>query len=159
MNKQRIKKCCMDRGNYPFVIPDNYGEGIRGKNHYTDVTRKPREVRLVISSYKGLCWDAQHYYGSLDAFGAPIREIGGDPRFSCGGYLGGDKEFFENIDVSIELWKKITKKERVSNPNRYRDYYETTSGWYDKEKLIAFGKEVFAARFSGDWVLKIEDNT
>ncbi len=53
MNKQRMKKCCMDRGNYPFVIPDNYGEGIRGKKYFTDVTRKPREVRLVITSYRG----------------------------------------------------------------------------------------------------------
>lgn len=158
MNKQRMKKCCMDRGNYPFVILDNYGEGIRGKKYFTDVTRKPREVRLVITSYRGICWDAQHYYATLCEFGAPIKVIGGDPRTTCRGWLGEDTELFNNIDIGIELWRKITKKERTNNPGRYRDY-ETTNGWCDKNKLIAFGKEVFAARFSGDWVLKIEDNT
>lgn len=155
---KRIKNRCMDRGKYPFVIPDNYGEGIMGKKYYTDVAQKPREVYLRISTFRGLCWDAQHYYGKLYAFGAPIKEIGGDPQYSCCGYLGEDQALFKDVSIDIELWREVTERERKSNWNRYGTH-DMTSGWCDKDALISFGKKVFAARFSGNWKLKIEDLT
>lgn len=157
MKEEQIKECCYDRGNIPYEIPDNYGEGIVGKEYYTVKRERPREVKLEITSFRGIAWDAVHYYGTLKAFGAHVKKKGCG-GFFCG-YLGEDTPLFKDIDIVIELCRYITDEERKTDPHRYVEDMKVTNGWYDKSSIKKYAKKVFRARFIGDWKLIIKDDT
>lgn len=161
MSEQEIRDLCQDRHKYPFEIPDTFGEGITGSKYYTQRTKRPREVRLKITSFIGVCGGAMHYYGELASYSPTVSEIGGDPSIGFFGALHGEdhKELFKDLDIHIELLRPIEDWEREQDPNRFAEYYDTTNCWYDKESIKAFADEVFKARFVGDWVLKIVDMT
>lgn len=157
MTQEQIKECCCDLGDVPYEIPVSYGEGIIGCEYYTANCKRPREVKLEINSFRGVAWDAVHYYGTLKVSGARIKKKGCDGCF-CG-YLGKDTPLFKNLDIVIELWRYITEEEHKADPHRYEEYMEVTNGWYDKSSIKKFAKEVFKARFKGDWKLVIKDYT
>lgn len=157
MTREQIKECCYDLGSIPYEIPDTFGEGIVGKEYYTAKAERPREVKLEITSFRGVAWDAVHFYGTLKVSHAPIRKEGVEGCFS--GYLGEDTPLFKDIDVVIELWRYVTEKERREDPRRYEEYMKVTNGWLKKAPLLNFAKEVFKERFTGDWELTIKDYT
>lgn len=157
MKKEQIKECCFDLGNVPYEIPDSYGEGIVGKDHYTAKGERPREVKLEITSFRGVSCGAIHYYGTLKVSGARVKKEGCSGCF--GGYLGEDTPLFKNLSIVIELCRYITDEERKTDPHRYEEDMEVTNGWYDKSSIKKFAKEVFKARFIGDWKLVIKDYT
>lgn len=157
MTREQIKECCYDLGSIPYEIPDTFGEGIVGKEYYTAKAERPREVKLEITSFRGVAWDAVHFYGTLKVSHAPIRKEGVKGCF--GGYLGEDTPLFKDIDVVIELWRYVTEKERREDPRRYEEDMKVTNGWLKKAPLLNFAKEVFKERFTGDWELTIKDYT
>ena len=108
MTQKQIQECCRDLGSLPYKIQETFGEGIVGKEYYTDKADKPREVRLEITSFHGVVGHAVHYYGSLKAYHPPIRKEGSKYLFF--GYLGEDTPLFENIDITIELCRYLTKR-------------------------------------------------
>ena len=103
MTQEHIKECCYDYGKVPYEIHDNYGEGIVGKEYYTTKEERPRKVKLVINSFRGISWDAVHYYGTLKVFAPHVRKEGEPGCF--GGYLGEDTPLFKDLDIVIELWQ------------------------------------------------------
>lgn len=157
MTREQIQECCYDLGGIPYEIPDTFGEGIVGKEYYTAKAERPREVKLEITSFRGVAWDAVHFYGTLKVSHAPIRKEGVKGCF--GGYLGEDTPLFKDIDVVIELCRYVTDKERKEDPCRYKEDMKVTNGWLKKAPLVAFAKEVYKKRFSGDWKLTIKDYT
>lgn len=156
MTLEQIKECCYDLCNVPFEIPDSYFEGVVGKVYHTDKAERPREVKLEITSFRGVCWNAVHYYGTMIVYGAPVRK--GDEKQCHYGYLGEDTQLFKDKDIRIELWRYLTEKEHDVLRKIDRDI-EVTNGWMYKADLIKFGKEVFKTRFKGDWKLVIKDYT
>ena len=156
MTPEQIKECCYDIGNFPYEIPDTFGEDIVGKEFYTAKEERPRKVKLEITSFIGVCCDAVHYYGTLKAFRPHIKKEGCDGCFY--GYLGEDTPLFQDLNIVIELWRYVTDAERKSDHKRYGDM-EMTSGWYEKAQIIKFAKDVLNTRFKGDWKLTIEDLT
>lgn len=157
MTQEHIKECCYDYGKVPYEIHDNYGEGIVGKEYYTTKEERPRKVNLVINSFRGISWDAVHYYGTLKVFAPHVRKEGELGCF-CG-YLGEDTPLFKDLDIVIELWRYVTEEDRKIDPHRYDEDMKVTNGWSDKTAIIEFAKEVFKARFIGEWKLVIEDYT
>lgn len=157
MKKEQIKECCYDLGNLPYEIPDSYGEGIVGKEYYTVKGERPREVKLEITSFRGIACDAVHYYGTLKVSGAHIKKDGCNGFF--GGYLGEDTPLFKNINIVIELLRYVTDEEHKTDPHRYGEDIKVTNGWYDKTSIKKLAKKVFKARFVGDWKLIIKDYT
>jgi len=157
MTREQIKECCYDLGSIPYEIPDSYGEGIVGKEYYSGKAERPRKVMLEITSFRGIAWDAQHFYGTLKVYHAPILKEGS--KFSHFGYLGEDTPLFKDGDITIELWRYVTEKERREGPRRYEENMKVTNGWLKKAPLLNFAKEVFKERFTGDWELTIEDYT
>ena len=155
MSQEQIKECCYDLGKLPYEIPDTYGEGVVGKEYYTDKEERPREVKLEITSFRGIAWDAVHYYGTLKVYGPHIRKKGVSGSF-CG-YLGEDTQLFKDNDIVIELWRYVTEEEHKNDPHRYDEDMKVTNGWYDKASIKEFAKEVFKERFKGDWKLVIDD--
>lgn len=156
MTREQIQECCGDLGRIPYEIPDSYGEGIVGKEYYTAKEERPREVKLEITTFRGICGGAEHYYGTLKVRGAHIKKEGEKGCF--GGYLGEDTPLFNDIDIVIELYRYVTDAEQKNDPHRYKDM-KTSNGWYAKAPIIEFAKEVFKARFNGDWKLVIKDYT
>lgn len=157
MEKQQIQECCYDLGGFPYEIPDSYGEGIVGKEYYTEKGERPREVKLEITSFRGMAWEAVHYYGTLKAYRPDVRKNGTASCFF--GYLGEDTPLFKDLDIVIELCRYVTDNERKSDPHRYNEDMKVTNGWYKKTPIIEFAKEVFKSRFKGDWKLVVKDNT
>lgn len=157
MTLEQIKECCYDLGNVPFEIPDSYGEGIVGKEYYTAKGERPREVKFEITSFRGVAWNATHYYGTLKVTDVHIRKEGCKGAF--GGYMGEDTPLFKDKDIVIELWRYVTDAERKADPRRYDEDMKVTNGWLKKAPLKAFAKEVFKTRFKGDWKLIIRDYT
>ena len=154
MNDKEIQDCCYDRNDYPFIINDDYLEHIKGKKYYSVKGERPRIVTLEITSFIGMCGGAMHYYGKLTTSGVHVKEFGGDPRYDHGGYLGCDGELFKITDIQIELAYKTPYEcmfDRLST--------QTTTRWEPKSALIKFAKEVFKARFKGDWKFDINDRT
>ena len=152
-----LKDICWDRDNYPLEIPDTYGENVKGKEHYTSTTKRPREVILEITSYAGYCPGASHYYGKLIGYNPTIHP-NGEPHTRCYGYLGEeDSKIFKNISNDI----KIDVAYYTSDPDVQTDeiYPEikVSSRFKSKEKLIEVANFIFKHRFIGDWKLKIKE--
>lgn len=60
-----------DRGRYPDFFPVNIGDDFKLESRpelFVQIPN-PREVKIAITSYRGLCWDAVHYYATIDADG------------------------------------------------------------------------------------------
>ena len=110
MTREQIKECCYDLGSIPYEIPDSYGEGIVGKEYYSGKAERPRKVMLEITSFRGVACDAQHFYGTLKVYHAPILKEG--CKSSHFGYLGEDTPLFKDGGITIELWRYVTEKER-----------------------------------------------
>ena len=157
MKKEQIQECCYDLGKHPYEIPDSYGEGIVGKEYYTGKEKRPREVMLKITSFRGVCFGAVHYYGTLKAYRPNIHKEGSNNCYY--GYLGDDTKLFKDLNIVIELCRYITEEEYKTDPNRYDKDMNVTNCWYDKAHIVKFAKEVFNKRFKGDWKLIIKDYT
>lgn len=161
MSEQEIMDLCQDRHKYPFEIPDSFGEGITGSKYYTEKKKRPRVVKLEITSFMGVCGGAMHYYAELVSYSPLILEIGGNPNISYIGALHGEdhRELFKDLSIHIGLLRQIEDWERERYPDRFAEYMDTTNAWYDKEQIIAFANEVFKSRFVGDWTLEVDDMT
>ena len=157
MKKEQIQECCYDLGKQPYEIPDSYGEDIVGKEYYTAKEKRPREVMLEITSFRGICGGAVHYYGTLKAYRPNIHKEGSN--YCHSGYLGDDTPLFKDLNIVIELWRYITEEEYKTDPHRYNENMKVTNGWYEKAPIVKFAKEVFKKRFKGDWKLIIKDYT
>ena len=157
MTKEQIQECCFDYSTLPYKIKETFGEGIIGKEYYTDKADRPREVILEITSFRGIAWNAVHYYGKVKVYHPPIKKEGSNSHY--GGYLGEDTPLFKDINIEIELYRYVTDKEHKKDPLHYNEDMRVTNGWLNKDSLVKFAKEVFKERFVGEWKLTIKDLT
>lgn len=162
--EQVIKQSQSEKCDYPDVFTDNCGLDIilpDDKLHavrswgYTKGNPK-RRATLEITTFRGISFNANHYYGKIKVQGVNME---------CDGEPGRSKMVFDNniplahYTYEIELKRPLTKEEIAEDPERWGDYYnegDLTNCFETIEDVIALAKEVFRLRFTGDWEFCVE---
>ena len=148
-----------DEGCYPDVFPSDYGSDFHLDEHpnYFPIIHNPRNITLEISSYRGICADAVHYYGVLKADGISIcSKSDSGVLTSHGGYLG---EEFKNLPKikqdSYDRYYKInvvhilTEEEINADPQRWENYWPgfKSNAFESVGEIEKIAKKIVAARF------------
>lgn len=162
--EQVIKQSQSEKCVYPDIFLDNCGLDIvlpEDKLHavrswgYTKGNSK-RRATLEITSYRGISFNAIHYYGKIKVQGVNM-EYDGQPGH-------GTMIFDNNIPLAhynyeLVLTRPLTKEEMDEDPERWGDYYnegDFTNGFETIEDVVALAKEVFKLRFTGEWEFHVE---
>lgn len=163
---------------YPDVFDKNIGMDFYLGDHpncYPQIAsysyNDERTVHIEITSYRGMCFDAIHYYATINADGVRlcenIEENGKKSTIIHCGYLG---EEYNNLPrekrgiwtsrYKIEIVRPLTQAEIDHDPDRWYCYEagENTNGFEDKSELIETAKKVAKIRFP-EWNVEIEDNS
>ena len=153
-----------DRGLYPDFFPVNIGDDFKleSKPELFVMIPSPRQIKINITSYRGVCAGAVHYYAEIEADGI-IRyyiEPGTNRRMGVYGYLG---EEFNKLprekrdiwagDYHIEAARPVTKADKEKDPRRWEDYDigDNTNAFDTAEDAEATARAIVAARFSDEW--------
>ena len=165
---KEIMECSSDRGVLPEYFNINVGLDFKLKTRpelYAKVNN-PRTVKIILTTFRGLSWDAVHYYSKIEADGIYI--VDPETNYSIGGYiceeyknLPKEKDAIWSWKYEIEVERYITQQELDENPNRWRGYELgwTTNAFYTKEDALAQALKIVEARFSPEWTVEIDDRT
>lgn len=154
-------KHCYDRREYPEVFSDTDGFDISIPGFITKCPELPRTIKLEVTTFCGISWDAIHYYGNIYVEGI-IFSKENDPNTItiCKKTFDKEKENpLAGDSYHIELVRPVTIEEIESNQARW-DGYEigmNTNAFNSPEEVIALAKEICKARLKGNWILKIID--
>lgn len=139
---------------------DEKTRAIPGGSFIYEKKSKTRCVKLEITSFRGVSWNAIHYYGKLIADGIDFQCLD-NPNVSTSNWDAKKKSPFCQWRYTFELRRPITQEEIDADPDRW-EYYAPgsfTNGFDTKEEIIKLAKECFKMRFSGEWELWVEDLT
>ena len=156
-----------DNGKYPNIFSNDYGMDLNIEGYFVE-KKKNRKVAIEISSYRGICSEAVHYYAKIKADGVYVcsmKMLNGEKRKVVhGGYLGEEfeklpkekKDSYNSI-YEIEVVRKVTKEEIENNPDRWNGYREgwMTDAFESKEELIEIANRIVKARFDTEWKVEI----
>ena len=156
---------CWDRKDYPEVFRDDAGLDISIPGFITRGSwienNSPRTVTLDVTTYRGVSWDAVHYYGNIT-----IEGVSFSPEDSPNTYVV-CKETYEAEEKNplaagsykIELVRPVTSEEIEEDSTRWDGYEvgDKTNAFNSPEDVIDLAKEVYKARFLGNWKLEIID--
>jgi len=168
VNKEWVKECSRDLGNYPLVIPNEIPENFSISGHPEYFLGKPfsERVKIEISSYRGISIGAIHYYATISVSQPQIckRDENGKVLV-CGGYICEEwrntpSELSDNIGGRwvIEAMRHLTRKEIDDDPERWVGYDEgdTTSSFETKEEARDVALKIARFRFP-DREIEIEE--
>lgn len=149
-----------DEGSYPDVFPKDYGMDFHldeNPNWFPMEKHTPRNIILEISSFRGICADAVHYYGTIMADGINICSKGESGHIvSHSGYLG---EEFKNLpkekqdsyhgQYKIHVARILTEEEYNNDPNRWEFYYPgcKVTAFDSVSEIEKIAKVIVSARF------------
>lgn len=122
-----------DRGLYPDFFPVNIGDDFKleSRPELSVMIPNPRKVKIEITSFRGFCGGAVHYYAEIEADGI-IRyyiEPGTNRRIGAYGYLC--EEFNKLPRMKRDIWggnyhidvaRPVTKADKEKDPRRWEDY-------------------------------------
>lgn len=162
--EQAVKQSQGEKHVYPDVFSDSCGLDIvlpEDKLHairswgYTKGNPK-RRATLDITTFRGVSFNAIHYYGKIEIQGVNM-ECDGEPGHSR-------MVFDDNIPLAhyiyyLELTRPLSKKEIDEDPERWGDYYnegDLTNCFEAIGDVVALAKEIFRLRFTGDWEFCVE---
>lgn len=167
-------------GKFPDVMPLDFGMDfhletkpelypeINYSYNFKQPEVKERTVKLKISTFRGMCWEAVHYYGKLQADGIDIIEekvdndnkihkmhVGG---FICEEFRNMPNKCFYDSWYNFEILRPVTQEEIDKDPDRWYEYEAgwTTNAFETKAEIINIAKKVAATRFPG-WKFVIEE--
>lgn len=157
--EQVIKQSQGEKNIYPDIFTDNCGLDIvlpEDKLHavrswgYTKGNPQ-RRATLEISTFRGVSFNAIHYYGKISIQGVNM-EVDGESGHSR-------MVFNDNIPLAhyiyyLKLTRPLTKQEIDEDSERWGDYYnegDLTNCFETIEDVVILAKEVFRLRFAGDW--------
>lgn len=115
---------------------------------------RKRKIVLEIRSWKGMSWNAIHYYGKLIVDGVYTGKM--DDPDECTNLSHEDEIKYPlfKYHYYFKIKKPLTKQEIESNPKRWEFYYkegDLIEGFETSEELIADTKKIIKLRFTGDW--------
>lgn len=157
--EQIIKQSSSDRYDYPDVFFDTCGLDIvlpEKKLHavrswgYTKGNSK-RRATLEITSFRGISFNAIHYYGKIVIQGVDM-EYDGQP--GCSTMIFDKNIPLAHYTYEFELKRPLTKEEIDKNPERWGDCYhdgDLTNCFESIEDVLKLAREVFKMRFTGEW--------
>ncbi|TGX83003.1 hypothetical protein E5358_04910 [Palleniella muris] len=169
-----IKEAChysVDNGCYPVFFSTMVGLDFKLKTRpelYAK-TASPRKVVIEITTFRHVCFGAEHYYASIKADGIMIcedvtAEKGNQIRMHCG-YLC---EEFNNLPASkkdlyapkytISVCRAVSEKELAKDPIRWQGYRagDLTNAFYTEDAALRRAQAIVKARFSNMWQVSIE---
>ena len=160
-SEEWIKEHSMDRGRYPLIISKDLPSDFSIPNHPEYFLSEPHNpnVRIELTTFRGICGGAIHYYAQIKVSQPTICCIGENGRqFSCFGYICKEfqdmpREIKDNIGGMYDICvaRVLSQREIDSDPvrwNGYRKGYQTdafpTSG-----EALRVAKIIAAYRFPG----------
>lgn len=125
---------------------------------------KVRRATVEITSFRGISIGAIHYYGHIIVQGVNMEY---DERPGTSTMCGDceDKFPLSRYSYKLQLTRPITQEE-IDIDNElgselarfpYQDVGDLTQCWENEQDIIDFAKEVFKARFKGNWEFYVED--
>lgn len=121
----------------------------------------PRTVTLDVTTYRGVSWNAVHYYGNIIIDGVSFSPEDSPNTYTMctETYEAEEKNPLAAGFYRIELVRPVTSEEIEKDSSRWNGYKvgDKTNAFYSSEDVIAIAKEVCKARFLGNWKLKIVD--
>jgi len=166
MNREEaVKRSPSEHHNYPDIIDSNDGlielveldvAGIPSWNrHNSNLNRK---IIVEITSYKGISWDAIHFYGKLIVDGVYQATLS-NPEKPKNLSFEQEKTYpLLNYKYEFKIKRHLTKEEIEKDPQRWECYDEgdLTQGYEKLDELIKDVKEIIKLRFTGDWDVYIQ---
>lgn len=169
--QEAVDSSC-DRGLYPDVFPVEIGEDFKLQTRPDLFARipNPRKVRIEISSFRGMCYNAIHYYAHIQADGIELcrKEKDGETERTVmiHGYLG--KEFYNLPRHKQDLWggdydiaaaRFVTEAEIANDPDRWEGYTagDYTDAFNTAEEAEETARAIVSARFGEGWKVIIEN--
>lgn len=154
-----------DRKDYPEVFRDDAGLDISIPGFITRGSwirnNSPRTVTLDVTTYRGVSWNAVHYYGNIIIDGVSFSPEDSPNTYTMctETYEAEEKNPLAAGFYRIELVRPVTSEEIEKDSSRWNGYKvgDKTNAFYSPEDVIAIAKEVCKARFLGNWKLKIVD--
>lgn len=167
MALQEILINCRDTDKYPEVFRDTDGSDITLEGYLTRAEwlekNRPRRIILMLTSYRGISWNAIHYYGTLT-----VEGISFSPKNDPTCYTSGPKTYTLEKEnplakclYRIEIVRPLTKKEIEEDPSRWEwmDEGSLTNGFESVNEIQSVVEEIIKERFVGNWKLEIDDRT
>lgn len=118
-------------------------------------------VTLDVTTYRGVSWNAVHYYGNIIIDGVSFSPEDSPNTYTMctETYEAEEKNPLAAGFYRIELVRPVTSEEIEKDSSRWNGYKvgDKTNAFYSPEDVIAIAKEVCKARFLGNWKLKIVD--
>lgn len=161
-----------DQGRYPDFFPVNIGDDFKleSRPELFVTIPNPRKVKIEITSYRGVCCEAVHYYAAIIADGIKrqfYEDHNGTKRLvTTAGYMG---EEFNNLprekrdiwdgNYHIEVARPVTEAEIAKDPQRWEGYYpgDNTNAFNTAEEAEETAKAIVSARFSEEWQVIIDN--
>jgi hypothetical protein len=150
-----IRHCEVVKYNYPDVFRDDAGLDIKipaRKLHAVPNgdSGEKRRVTLKISTFKGVSWDAIHYYGDVEVEGV-MMEYDDEP--DCSTMWTDDNLPLSHYSYRFRLQRELTQEEIDGDGDRWKYYAagDMTTRFNTIEELISTAKGVFRLRFAGEW--------
>lgn len=144
------------------IIPGEYVHAIPSWGHRA--SNMIRRVTLVISTFRGLCANAIHYYGKLNIQGV-FMELNGKPGYIRSSNVW-DRDFpLSSESYTLKLMRPITQEDKEKDKKaicegdvcfKYQEVGDLTERFNSIEELIDFAKIVFKNRFKGKWELYVD---
>ncbi|MBR4413629.1 MAG: hypothetical protein IKS60_08425 [Lachnospiraceae bacterium] len=139
-------------GGYRPVLDEN-GNPVR--DEHGRVLRR-RGIKLTITSFRGVAFDAIHYYGKIHAEGIDIVDGEG---YTHSGYLGDEFKSWPKEkqdlygDYTIEIVRSVTQEEIDKDPERWKFYHpgNKTDAFETQQEIIDIAKKIVALRFPDGW--------
>ena len=152
------------KSNLPDVITPDHGVGLIFKDdggiEYTTVLYSlPREIRVSVTSFRGISFGAMHYYARISVSEPSLKFIDehGEPQqHSISGAFDRFKPE-EAKDFDIEVYRPITATE-LEDDDRWHGYKagDLVHAFETEEELYEHIVSLIKARFSGDWMVDID---
>ena len=171
---QKILDCCLDRGELPKFFDIEIGKDFRLESQpdYHAEIREPRKVKIIVSTFRGICVGAIHYYVTIEADGIHIYSLennkyGKVSRVYHGGYLSDEykklpreKRAVWSSVYKIKVGRILTQQEIDEDPIRWENYDDGDfiTAFVTKQEAINQAKKIVKARFDIDWVVEVIDN-
>lgn len=158
-----------DQGCYPDFFPVNIGDDFKleSRPELFVIIPNPREVRIEITSFRGISWNAVHYYATIEADGINRCYEDEEKRlFNTSGYLGEEFNSLprEKRDIwgggyRIEVARPVTKQDIADDPERWEHYApgDNTNAFNTPEEAEEVAKAIVMARFGEGWKVVINN--
>lgn len=166
-------ECSNDQGKYPDFFNIEIGSDfhLETRPNYFATIDNPREIVIEITSFRGACAWAEHYYATIKADGIKIcsreKEADGKEHIVIhGGYicqeykdLPKEKKDIWDSCYQIDVMRHVSNEMIEDNPDRWEGYEVgwPTNAFDTKEDVLEAAKKIIAARFSKEWVVRIDD--